>query len=109
MEILTIKQQENGYLVNDTTSVPNDEGNTDYKEVLEAIAGGSEKYPTAIVVEPEFTASELEEQAIQTQISDAQAYLNSTDFKMTTDYDRDTTAVKALRTEARNIIRTLSV
>lgn len=60
MEILTIKQQENGYLVNDTTSVPKAEGNKDYAEVLDAIAGGSEKYPTAIVVEPEFTNLELE-------------------------------------------------
>ena len=43
-------------------SVPMAEGNRDYKEVLEAIEGGTENYPIAIVVEPEFTDEELAQQ-----------------------------------------------
>jgi hypothetical protein len=35
---------------------------SDYAEVLEAIAGGTENYPDAIVVEPEFTEAELLQQ-----------------------------------------------
>ena len=60
--ITTIKQQENGYLVNGNMLVPMAEGNRDYREVLEAIEGGTENYPTAIVVEPEFTDEELAQQ-----------------------------------------------
>ena len=60
--ITTIKQQENGYLVNGNMSVPKADGNRDYREVLEAIEGGTENYPTAIVVEPEFTDAELLQQ-----------------------------------------------
>ena len=60
--ITTIKQQENGYLVNGNMLVPMAEGNRDYREVLEAIDGGTENYPTAIVLEPEFTAEELAQQ-----------------------------------------------
>ena len=63
MEINTVKIQGDGYLVNGVMSVPgNAPGNRDYKEVLEAIAGGTENYPVAIVVEPEFTDAELAQQ-----------------------------------------------
>jgi hypothetical protein len=60
--IETVKIQGNGYLVNGSMSVPMADGNRDYKEVLEAIEGGTENYPTAIVVEPEFTDAELLQQ-----------------------------------------------
>jgi hypothetical protein len=64
--IKTIKQQENGYLVNGNMSVPMAEGNKDYKEVQEAIKGGTENYPTAIQVipMPEPTADEIKAEAI---------------------------------------------
>jgi hypothetical protein len=45
------------------------------------------------------------EQAAETKRQEALAYLASTDFMMTADYDKDTTAVRALRAEARNVIR----
>ena len=35
----------------------------------------------------------------------AQAYLVSTDYMMTADYDKDTTEVKVLRATARSVIR----
>lgn len=41
------------------------------------------------------------------QIAEAKAYLISTDFKMTVDYDKDTTEVKVLRQKARDLIRSL--
>ena len=39
------------------------------------------------------------------KVAEAQAYLASTDYMMTADYDKDTTEVRALRQEARDIIR----
>jgi hypothetical protein len=45
------------------------------------------------------------EQAAEAKRQEALAYLASTDYMMTADYDKDTTAVRALRAEARNVIR----
>ena len=52
MNIEKIKQIQTGYLVNDTTFVPNDPGNTDYQAVQKWIDQGG-------VVEPEFSLDEL--------------------------------------------------
>lgn len=45
------------------------------------------------------------EQAKQLEKDTALAYLASTDFMMTADYDKDTTEVKVLRAAARAVIR----
>ena len=45
------------------------------------------------------------EQAIEAKRQEALAYLASTDFMMTADYDKDTTEVKVLRAAARQVIR----
>ena len=45
------------------------------------------------------------EQAEEAKRQEARAYLASTDFMMTADYDKDTTEVKLLRAEARQVIR----
>ena len=45
------------------------------------------------------------EEAIEAKRQEALAYLASTDFMMTADYDKDTTEVKVLRAAARAIIR----
>ena len=45
------------------------------------------------------------EQAAEAKRQEALAYLSQTDYMMTADYDKDTTAVKVLRAEARNVIR----
>lgn len=45
------------------------------------------------------------EQAAEVKRQEALAYLSQTDYMMTADYDKDTTAVKALRAEARKIVR----
>jgi hypothetical protein len=45
------------------------------------------------------------EQVAEAKRQEALAYLASTDYMMTADYDKDTTDVRALRAEARNVIR----
>ena len=45
------------------------------------------------------------EEALETKRQEAQAYLVSTDYMMTADYDKDTTEVKVLRANARSVIR----
>ena len=47
------------------------------------------------------------EETLEVKRQEAQAYLTSTDFKMTADYDKDTTEVKVLRANARAVIRGL--
>jgi hypothetical protein len=42
---------------------------------------------------------------LEAKRQEARAYLASTDYMMTADYDKDTTEVKALRAEARQVIR----
>ena len=45
------------------------------------------------------------EQAIEAKRQEALAYLASTDYMMTADYDKDTSEVKVLRAAARAVIR----
>ena len=45
------------------------------------------------------------EEALEAKRQEALAYLASTDFMMTADYDKDTTEVKVLRAAARAVIR----
>ena len=45
------------------------------------------------------------EEALEAKRQEAQAYLASTDYMMTADYDKDTTEVKVLRAAARAVIR----
>ena len=47
------------------------------------------------------------EQAKESRRKDALAYLVSTDYMMTADYDKDTSAVRILRANARSILREL--
>jgi hypothetical protein len=45
------------------------------------------------------------EQEAEAKRQEALAYLSQTDYMMTADYDKDTTAVKVLRAAARAVIR----
>ena len=45
------------------------------------------------------------EQEQATKLAEAKAYLASTDYMMTSDYDKDTTEVRILRQQARDTIR----
>jgi len=71
--INTVKQQENGWLVNGNMSVPDDKGNRHYQEVQEWIAEGG-------VVEPQYTDEELSKIEQDKINSDAKYYLASTDW-----------------------------
>ena len=99
MENITVKIQGQGYLLNGTMSVPKADGNREYELIKEWLKDNTP--------EPEFTEEELAKQAKDKQIADAKAYLLSTDYKFTADYDKDTAEVKAKRAEARAIIRGL--
>ena len=102
--IETIKIQGNGYLVNGTLVVPKADGNRDYEEVKLAIAGNNENYPTAILVEDEFTKTELDQQAQDIINQDALTYLANTDWMLLRELDGGvamTANVKTLRVEAR--------
>ena len=97
--IQTVKIQGEGYLLNGTMNVPKADGNREYELIKQWLKDNTP--------EPEFTEEELAQQAKDKQISEAKAYLSSTDYKFTADYDKDTTEVKAKRAEARAIIRSL--
>jgi hypothetical protein len=77
--IQTVKKQvdENnelvGYLVDGIKSVPLAEGNRDYQEVQKYIADGG-------IVEEAYTEEELEAIELAKTKSEAQAYLNDTDW-----------------------------
>lgn len=66
MEIELVKTQGEGWLVNGTKSVPNDERNSDCRTVLEWLAAGN-------TPDPEFTAAELEQQASAARLGELQA------------------------------------
>lgn len=100
MEIKSVKLQQNGYLLNNEMSVPKADGNREYELIKQWLSEGN-------TPEPEFTEEELAQQAKDKQIADAKAYLSSTDYKFTADYDKDTAEVKVKRAEARAIIRSL--
>ena len=54
MEITKVKQVGDGYLVNDTLSVPNAPGNRHYQMIQEWLSGDVGRF-----IEPEFTAEEI--------------------------------------------------
>ena len=101
VEIKSVKVSGDGWLLNNTMSVPgNAPGNKEYEIIKQWLEEGN-------TPEPEFTEEELAQQAKDKQIAEAKAYLSSTDYKFTADYDKDITEVKAKRAEARAIIRAL--
>ena len=71
--IRTVKLQDDGYLLNGSMSVPNDEGNRDYQDIQEWVAEGN-------TPEPEFTQAEAADRAQLVINADARAYLSSTDL-----------------------------
>ncbi len=63
----------------DGASIPLADGNRDYEEYKQWLSEGN-------IPEPEFTQAELEAIETANKISEAKAYLASTDFKMSVDY-----------------------
>ena len=103
MEIVSVKQLSNGWLLNGIMYVPDASGNTERELIKEWLAEGN-------VPEPEFTEEELDAIAKEQKISEAKAYLERTDFKMTIDYYATLTAdaqaeLTAKRAEARAFLK----
>ena len=73
MEILTVKIQGEGFLLNGEKSVPKCDGNREYELIKQWLSEGN-------TPEPEFTEEELAKQELDKQINEAKAYLISTDW-----------------------------
>ena len=71
MEILSVKIQGQGYLLNGNMSVPKADGNREYELIKEWLVEGN-------IPEPEFTEEELAQQVINAKVQEARAYLIST-------------------------------
>jgi hypothetical protein len=73
MEIISVKQQTNGYFVNGNTFIPEANDNPYYQLILQWIADGN-------TPEPQFTQAELDAQVLAASIAEALQYLKDTDF-----------------------------
>ena len=105
MEILTVKIQGDGYLLNGTMSVPKADGNREYEAIKQWLAEGNSP-------EPEFTAEELRITYINKQIQEAKSYLSDTGWYIERLNDPSSgkaipEEVLAKRAEARELINTL--
>jgi hypothetical protein len=74
-EIISVKIQSNGWLLNGNMFVPDAEGNSEREAILNWIADGN-------TPEPEFTDEELAANQKAKAISDAKSILSSTDWIM---------------------------
>lgn len=89
----------------DGACIPFADGNIDYEEYKQWLSEGN-------TPEPEFTEEELRIKVINTQITEAKAYLSSTDFYMTVDKYAELDEARKVelttkRAEARELINTL--
>lgn len=105
MEIKTVKIQGQGYLLNETMSVPKADGNIEYELIKQWLAEGN-------TPKPEFTEEELQITSINKQIQEAKTYLASTDFYMAVDKYAELDEARKVelttkRAEAREVINTL--
>lgn len=96
MNIDTVKLQSNGYLVNNTMSVPNDTANSDYQKVQEWIKEGG-------IVAPEFTEEELAQQAQDAINSNARILLANSDWKVIRELERQFLAGTDLNIERESL------
>lgn len=100
--IETVKLQQNGYLLNGTMYVPKANGNSEYEAIKQWLEAGN-------IPEPEFTEEELATIELSKQLSEAQAYLTKTDYKMLNNYilkdGEDLQAVITQRNAYREFIR----
>ena len=101
MEILKVKIQGQGYLLNGVMYVPKADGNSEYELIKEWLKTNEP--------EPEFTEEEIQKQELQIKINEAKGYLASTDHKFYNGYKpkegEDLVEIERLRDEAREFIR----
>lgn len=70
---MTVKKAGDGFLVDGSLQVPNDPRNRHYRKIQEWIADNN-------IPEPEFTDQEIIDNKIKQEKSEAQKYLNNTDW-----------------------------
>ena len=101
MEILSVKIQGQGYLLNGIMSVPgNADGNREYELIKQWLSEGN-------VPEPEFTEEELTQIELNKNIAEALSYLESTDWYVTRKLETGVdipVEISAKRAEARLIV-----
>ena len=108
MEIISVKTQGQGYLLNGTMSVPgNADGNKEYELIKQWLQEGN-------APEPEFTEEELQITSINKQIQEAKIYLADTAWYVERLNDPSSgkvipEEVLTKRAEAREVINTLEV
>lgn len=95
MEILKVKIQGQGYLLNNTMSVPKADGNREYELIKQWILEGN-------IPEPEFTEVEIKTAEINTQITEAKTYLADTGW-IWEKYNRNVLVLKDMTTEEFNL------
>ena len=95
MEILKVKIQGQGYLLNGTMLVPKADGNREYELIKKWLSDGN-------TPEPEFTAEEIRLKEINTQIQEAKAYLTNTGW-IWEKYNRNVLVLKDMTSEEFNL------
>ena len=104
-EIVKVQEQTdidgnlNGYIVNGSEIFPLNSARI--QEVLDWLKTNS--------LSPLYTEDEILEKSNKAKVAQAKSYLQSTDYKMLPDYDKEVTEIRSLRQEARELIRTLEV
>ena len=95
MEIKTVKIQGQGYLLNETMSVPKADGNREYELIKQWLSEGN-------IPEEEFTEEELAKQEFHNQILEAKEYLTDTGW-IWEKYNRNVLVLKDMTTEEFNL------
>lgn len=93
--------------LSDNVCIPPDPNNSDYAKYLRWVELGGVPIPAdPIPTPPNPRISQLPVvDPNEVAVAAAKSYLISTDYMMTADYDKDTDAVKILRSQARATIR----
>ena len=92
MQINSVKQKDNGFLVNGSFIVPNDPKNSDYQEIQKWIASGGS-------IVPEFTKEEEKKNLRKKLILSRMKYLSSTDFRVLRFVDEATPYPNEIKTK----------
>lgn len=92
--IKTVKIQGQGYLLNNTMSVPKADGNREYELIKKWLSEGN-------TPEPEFTEEEIKVSTLNKQIQEAKTYLSETSW-IWEKYSRNVLALKDLTVEEFN-------
>jgi len=103
MFIETVKQTQNGYLINDSIFVPNDPTNCDYQTLQKWVSEGG-------VVQSEFTTLQKTNNLRQSLISSRIKYLLDSDFRVLRFIDQGIdypSEIKAKRIQARKEINAI--